>query len=45
MSYRNFNELAERAKSLPDKRRCVVAGAEDEHILKAIFRARREGIK
>ena len=44
MSYRSFNELAERAKSLPDKRRCVVAGAEDEHVLEAVFRARREGI-
>ena len=44
MSYRSFNELAERAKSLPDKRRCVVVGAEDEHVLEAVFRARREGI-
>ena len=44
MSYRNFNAIAERARALPDKRRCVVAGAEDEHVLEAVFKARRAGI-
>lgn len=44
MRYRNFNDLAERAKALPDKRRCVVAGAEDEHVLEAVFAARKAGI-
>ena len=44
MQYRNFDEIAEKARSLPDKRRCVVAGAEDGHVLEAVFEARREGI-
>lgn len=44
MQYRNFNDLAEKARTLPDRRRCVVAGAEDDHVLEAVFAARKEGL-
>ncbi len=44
MQYRNFNDLAEKARTLPDRRRCVVAGAEDGHVLEAVFEARKAGI-
>ncbi|MDO4786427.1 MAG: phosphate acyltransferase [Fretibacterium sp.] len=44
MEYRNFEVLVERARALPGKRRCVVAGAEDEHVLEAVLAAEKAGI-
>ena len=44
MSYRSFEDLAERARRSLGKRRGVVAGAEDDHILEAVLEARKEGI-
>ncbi|MDR2528180.1 MAG: phosphate butyryltransferase [Synergistaceae bacterium] len=43
MEYGSFCELMKRAQGLPT-RRGVVAGAEDEHILEAVFAAKRKGI-
>ncbi|MDR1874265.1 MAG: phosphate butyryltransferase [Synergistaceae bacterium] len=44
MEYGNFEELVQKARSVPRPRRGIVAGAEDEHVLEAVFEAKREGI-
>ncbi len=43
MEYRKFSEIVAEVKKYPIKRRAVVAGAEDEHVLEAVFRAEKEG--
>ncbi|GHS85693.1 phosphate butyryltransferase [Synergistales bacterium] len=44
MEYKNFEEVAKRAKNIPERRRGVVAGAEDDHVLEAVFEAEKRGI-
>ena len=44
MEYKNFEEVVKRARSIPRPRRGVVAGAEDHHVLEAVFEAAKEGI-
>ncbi|MDR2176096.1 MAG: phosphate butyryltransferase [Synergistaceae bacterium] len=44
MEYRNFEELVKKAQAAPKLRRGVVAGAEDDHVLEAVFEARAKGI-
>ena len=44
MGYRNFDELVRKAQSIPRRRRAVVAGAEDVHVLRAVFEASFKGI-
>jgi len=44
MVLRNFNELVEKARSFSKTRRVVVASAEDEHSLEAVFHAQKDGI-
>jgi len=43
MEYKNFDEVVKKAQSLPT-RRGIVAGAEDEHVLEAVFEAKDKGI-
>ncbi len=44
MTYRNFKEVADKARSMQCMNRGAVAGAEDLHILKAVLEAKKEGI-
>ena len=44
MVYKNFEELIEKVKKNPERKRMAVAAANDEHTLEAVFRARKEGI-
>jgi phosphate butyryltransferase len=44
MEYKNFEELVKKAQSLPKQKRGIVAGAEDDHVLEAVFEARAKGI-
>ncbi|MDR1649194.1 MAG: phosphate butyryltransferase [Synergistaceae bacterium] len=44
MEYKNFEDLVKKAQRLPRQRRGVVAGAEDDHVLEAVFEAREKGI-
>lgn len=44
MAYKNFEELIEKVKKKPERKRMAVAAANDEHTLEAVLRARREGI-
>ncbi len=44
MVYKNFEELIEKVKKRPERKRMAVAAANDEHTLEAVFRARKEGI-
>lgn len=44
MEYKNFGELIEKAKNIPERRRGVVASAEDDHVLEAVFEAEKRGI-
>lgn len=44
MVFHNFDELVEKVKALPEKKRMAVAVAGDEHTLEAVVHARREGI-
>ena len=41
---KNFEELLESLKNRPERRRMVVAAANDAHTLEAVFRAERDGI-
>jgi len=43
MEYQNFEEIVEKAQSA-QLRRGIVAGAEDEHVLEAVFEAKARGI-
>ncbi|MDR2180849.1 MAG: phosphate butyryltransferase [Synergistaceae bacterium] len=43
MEYKNFGEVVKKAQGIP-RRRGIVAGGEDEHVLDAVFEAQREGI-
>jgi len=43
MEYKNFDEVVKKAQSMPT-RRGIVAGAEDEHVLEAVFEAKSKGI-
>lgn len=44
MIYNNFDQLIEKVKGFPNKKRVAVAAAEDEHTLEAVFKAKSEGI-
>ncbi len=44
MVFHNFDELIEKVKGAPRRKRMVVAVAGDEHTLEAVFHARKEGI-
>ncbi|MFP3154704.1 phosphate butyryltransferase [Lachnospiraceae bacterium ZAX-1] len=44
MVYHNFEELIEKVKGAPDRKRMAVAAAGDEHTLDAVIHARKEGI-
>jgi phosphate butyryltransferase len=44
VEYKNFDEVAEKAQSVSRAARCVVAGAEDAHVLEAVFEAKSRGI-
>lgn len=44
MVYSNFDELIEKVKGNPNKKKMAVAQAADEHTLEAVFNARKEGI-
>jgi phosphate butyryltransferase len=43
VEYKNFGEIVEKAQNIP-QRRGIVAGAEDEHVLQAVFEAKARGI-
>ena len=43
MEYKNFDEVVKKAQGIP-RRRGIVAGAEDEHVLEAVFEAKARGI-
>ena len=43
MEYKNFDEMVKSAQNAP-RRRGVVAGAEDQHVLEAVFEAKVKGI-
>ena len=40
MVYKNFEELIEKVKKRPERKRMAVAAANDEHTLEAVFRGR-----
>ena len=44
MEYKNFEEVVKKARGIPRMRRGIVAGAEDLHVLEAVFEAKKEGI-
>ncbi|NLD11655.1 MAG: phosphate butyryltransferase [Clostridiales bacterium] len=44
MAYRNFDEIVEACKSNPEKKTVAVAGAADDHVLKALVEAEAAGI-
>ena len=44
MEYKNFDELVKKAQAVPRRRRGIVAGAEDAHVLEAVFEAQAKGI-
>lgn len=44
MVYKNLEQLAEKVKGFPTKKRMAVAAAGDEHTLEAVINARRAGI-
>jgi len=44
MIYKNFSELVKKVKTLPVRKRMVVAAAGDVHTLAAVMNAKREGI-
>jgi phosphate butyryltransferase len=44
MEYKSFEELVKKAQSIPCQRRGIVAGAEDEHVLEAVFKAKAKEI-
>jgi phosphate butyryltransferase len=44
MEYKNFEELVKKAQAVPRQRRGIVAGAEDDHVLEAVFEAGAKGI-
>lgn len=44
MIYNDFNQLIEKVKGFPNRKRVAVAAAEDEHTLEAVFKAKSEGI-
>ncbi len=44
MEFKNFEELIEKVKGNPERKRMAVAAANDAHTLEAVFRARKEGI-
>jgi phosphate butyryltransferase len=43
MEYKNFGEVVKKAQNI-SQRRGIVAGAEDEHVLDAVFEAKAKGI-
>ena len=44
MEIRNFQELIDKVKESPSKKRMVIAAAGEEHTLQAALHARKEGI-
>lgn len=44
MVFENFNQLIDKVKGYPSKKRMAVAAAGDEHTLEAVMHARAEGI-
>lgn len=44
MVYKNFEELIEKVKACPERKRMAVAQAGEEHTLQAVLNARKEGI-
>ena len=44
MEFKNFDKLIEKVQNAETKKRVVVAAAQDEHALEAVFRARKNGI-
>lgn len=44
MVFKSFDEVVEKVKGYPERKRMAVAAAGDEHTLQAVVHARREGI-
>lgn len=44
MVFKNYDQLIEKVKGYPSKKRMAVAAAGDEHTLEAVMHARKEGI-
>jgi phosphate butyryltransferase len=44
MEFKNFNELIESVQKAKSKKRVVVAAAQDEHTLEAVFKAKKNNI-
>lgn len=44
MEFKNFDELIKKVQNADTKKRVVVAAAQDQHTLEAVFRAKKNGI-